>query len=319
MAGLLDGVNQRTQLVGKNRLELLLFRIGVRQRFAINVFKVREVIPCPPLKRVPEAHPHVVGIGNMRGQTIPVIDLARALGYRGIENIEDGFVIITEFNRYVQGFLVTEVDRIINCNWEEILPPPKGTERGSYMTAVTRFEDELIEIVDVERILEEVVGSQKDVSEDIRESVDMERPVLRRVLVADDSMVARNQVKRALEQVGIESVLVRDGREALNQLKQWADEDRLQDEISLVISDIEMPEMDGYTLTSEIRKDPRLADLYVILHSSLSGVFNNAMVEKVGADHFLPKFKADELAQAVLDRVQSQVTHSHPETEGAQP
>ncbi|HHH46017.1 MAG TPA: purine-binding chemotaxis protein CheW, partial [Thiotrichales bacterium] len=147
MAGLLDGVNQRTQLVGKNRLELLLFRIGVRQRFAINVFKVREVIPCPPLKRVPEAHPHVVGIGNMRGQTIPVIDLARALGYRGIENIEDGFVIITEFNRYVQGFLVTEVDRIINCNWEEIMPPPKGTERGSYMTAVTRFEDELIEIV----------------------------------------------------------------------------------------------------------------------------------------------------------------------------
>lgn len=309
MAGILDGVNQRTQLVGKNRLELLLFRLGVRQRYAINVFKVREVIPCPKLKRLPDSHPNVVGIGNMRGQTIPVIDLSSALGYPPIRDLDTAFVIITEFNRYVQGFLVTEVDRILNCNWEEIMPPPKGTERGSYLTAITNVEGELIEIVDVEKVLEEVVGSVKDVSDEIKEKVSTESNILRRVLVADDSLVARNQVKRALGQVDIDCVLVNDGREALDQLKAWAKEGRLYDEISLVISDIEMPEMDGYTLASEIRNDPDLKDLYVIMHSSLSGVFNTAMVEKVGADEFLPKFKADELAMAVMDKLQSHATH----------
>ena len=310
MSGLLDGVNQRTQLVGKNRLELLLFKVGgTGQRFAINVFKVREVIPCPPLKRVPDAHRNVVGIGNMRGQTIPVIDLASALGYRANQDIENGFVIITEFNRNVQGLLVSEVDRILNRNWEEILPPPKGAERGSYMTAITDFEGELIEIVDVEKVLEEVIGSIKDVSEEVKEHVKEGGEELRRVLVADDSLVARNQVKRALDQVGIECVLVRDGKEALDQLKKWAEEGTLHDQISLLISDIEMPEMDGYTLVAEIRNNPELKDLYVIMHSSLSGVFNNAMVEKVGADQFLPKFKADDLAKAVLDKIQEHATH----------
>jgi two-component system chemotaxis response regulator CheV len=309
MAGLLDGVNQRTQLVGKNRLELLLFRLSVRQRYAINVFKVREVIPCPKLKRLPDSHPNVVGIGNMRGKTIPVIDLASALGYPPITDLDSAFVIITEFNRYVQGFLVTEVDRILNCNWEEIMPPPKGAQRGSYLTAITNVDGELIEIVDVEKVLEEVVGSVKDVSEDIKEQVSTESDVLRKVLVADDSLVARNQVKRALSQVDIECVLAKDGRDALQQLQAWAEAGTLHDEISLIISDIEMPEMDGYTLVAEIRNDPRLKDLYVIMHSSLSGVFNNAMVEKVGADEFLPKFKADELAQAVLDKIQSHAVH----------
>jgi two-component system chemotaxis response regulator CheV len=245
----------------------------------------------------------------MRGQTIPVIDLSAALGYPPVTNLDSAFVIITEFNRHVQGFLVTEVDRILNCNWEEIMPPPKGAERGSYLTAITNVDGELIEIVDVEKVLEEVVGSVKDVSDEIKDQVSSDSNILRRVLVADDSMVARNQVKRALGQVNIDCVLVNDGREALDQLKAWAKEGRLYDEISLVISDIEMPEMDGYTLASEIRNDPDLKDLYLVMHSSLSGVFNNAMVEKVGADEFLPKFKADELAQAVLDKLQSHATH----------
>ncbi len=311
MAGVLDGVNQRTQLVGKNRLELLLFKIHntVNQRYALNVFKVREVIPCPPLKRLPDSHPNVVGIGSMRGQTIPVIDLSAALGYAPITDIDNAFVIITEFNRYVQGFMVTAVDRIVNRNWEEVLPPPKGAERGSYLTAITNIDDELIEIVDVEKVLAEVVGFERDVSNDIREEVNQEAGVLRRIMVADDSMVARNQVKRALGQVEIETVLVNDGKEALEQLKEWAEAGTLHDEISMLLTDIEMPEMDGYTLVSEIRANPALKDLYVIMHSSLSGVFNNAMVEKVGADQFLPKFKADELAKTVLDKIQSHAVH----------
>ena len=118
----------------------------------------------------------------------------------------------------------------------------------------------------------------------------------------DDSSVARNQVKRVLEKMGIECTLGKDGQDGLEILTRWADEGTpINEKIAMVISDIEMPRMDGYTLTTEIRKDPRLQGLFVILHTSLSGVFNNSMVQKVGADHFIPKFKPNELAHTVMN------------------
>ncbi len=305
MSGVLEGVNQRTQLVGKNRLELLLFGLGGRQRFGINVFKVREVIPCPALTRHPSAHHVIRGIANIRGQTVPVIDLSMALGRRPIENAAESFVILSEFNRTVQGFMVSMVERIVNMNWEEILPPPKGMQAQSYMTAVSKVDNELVEIIDVEKVMAEVIGVNREVSADITESVENDNAAVRRILVADDSMVARNQVKRALQQIGIEAVLVNDGKEALDQLLAWADAGPVSEQIDMLISDIEMPEMDGYTLTTNIRRDPRLQDLTVMLHSSLSGVFNNAMVEKVGADQFIAKFQPDLLAGAVLKQLKN--------------
>ena len=105
-----------------------------------------------------------------------------------------------------------------------------------------------------------------------------------------------------LEKVGIECLVANDGQEGLEVLKSLvADGNALKEQIGMVISDIEMPRMDGYTLTTEIRKDPRLEQIYVLLHTSLSGVFNNSMVEKVGANHFIPKFKPNELANSVLN------------------
>lgn len=304
MSTILDGVNQRTQLVGKNRLELLLFRLGTPQRFGINVFKVREVIPCPGLTRHPNAHHVVRGIANIRGKTVPVIDLAMGLGLPPIADPMAHFVILTEFNRKVQGFLVSGVERIVNMNWEEILPPPKGMEKHGYMTAVTKVEDELVEIVDVEQVMAEVLGSKEEVSATITDGADqIESGALCRVMVADDSMVARKQVQRAMEQIGVECVMACDGRDALNQLCKWAEDGNVSDHIDMLISDIEMPEMDGYTLTTEIRKNPQLKSLKVMLHSSLSGVFNEAMVDKAGADYWLPKFHADDLAKNVLDKI----------------
>jgi two-component system chemotaxis response regulator CheV len=305
MAGVLEGVNRRTQLVGQNRLELLLFRLGGTQPFAINVFKVREVIPCPRLQRMPNSHPVVCGIANLRGKTVSVIDLAMAIGRRA-QDLKDAFIIVTEFNRNIQGFLVSSVERIVNMNWEAILPPPKGTDKGSYLTAVTNVDGQLVEIVDVEKVLEMVIGSHTDVSDSVTSGVDHSKGRVRRVLVADDSSVARKQVQRALEQIGVESVLVIDGKQALKQLREWADQGVLDEQISMIISDIEMPEMDGYTLTAEIRRDPRLGKLHILLHSSLSGGFNQAMIEKVGANAFLPKFKPDELAAAVIAYIQSE-------------
>ena len=299
MASILDSVNQRTQLVGQNRLELLLFRLNGRQRFGINVFKVREVLQCPPLTVMPKLNSCIRGVAHIRGQTISVIDLSMAVGKRPIEDLSKCFIIISEYNRSIQGFLVHSVERIINMNWESILPPPKGAGRINYMTAVTEVDGELVEILDVERILNEISPVSTEVSKELVES-SVEHPTLGRpVLVADDSSVARKQVQRALEAIGVECVLAKDGREALNMLLEMAKNGPIHDQIALVISDIEMPEMDGYTFTAEIRNNPNLKDLHVILHTSLSGVFNQAMVQKVGANNFIAKFQPDELAKAV--------------------
>ncbi len=301
MASILDSVNQLTQLVGQNRLELLLFRLNGRQRFGINVFKVREVLQCPNLTVMPKLHPYVRGVAHIRGHTISVIDLSMATGGRPIADISKCFIIIAEYNRSVQGFLVSNVERIININWESILPPPKGAGRYNYMTAVTEVDGELVEILDVEKILDEISPINTEVSKSLVEESAQRDPHKRPVLVADDSSVARKQVERALNAIGVSGILAKDGKEALDMLNDMAKKGPIAEQIALVISDIEMPEMDGYTLTAEIRNNPALKGLHIILHTSLSGVFNQAMVQKVGANNFIAKFHPDELAKAVQD------------------
>ncbi|MDF5091719.1 chemotaxis protein CheV [Vibrio parahaemolyticus] len=302
MTGILDSVNQRTQLVGQNRLELLTFRLMGRQRYGINVFKVKEVLQCPKLTSMPNLHPLVKGIAHIRGHTVSVIDLSLAIGGRPTTDIDKCFVVIAEFNRTIQAFLVSSVERIINMHWEAILLPPDGAGKAHYLTAVTNIDNELVEILDVEKILAEIAPVDETMDSTIGEEIaqaEQEKPIVRRILIADDSTVARKQVERAITSIGFEVVSVKDGKEAYNKLLEMAQEGSIYDQISLVISDIEMPEMDGYTLTAEIRRNADLKDLYVILHSSLSGVFNQAMVERVGANTFIAKFNPDELGNAV--------------------
>jgi two-component system chemotaxis response regulator CheV len=300
MSGILDSVNQRTQLVGQNRLELLLFRLNGRQRFGISVFKVREVLQCPPLTAMPKLNPLVRGVAHIRGQTISVIDLSMATRGRKIEDLSNAFIVIAEYNRSVQGFLVGAVERIINTNWDAIMPPPQGTGRASYLTAVTEVENELIEILDVEKILNEISPLNAEVSSEVAEGLTTEGQENKIIFIADDSAVARNQVKKALTSLGLEIELAKNGLEALNRLKEIAEEyGDVTNRVGVLVSDIEMPEMDGYTLTAEIKNTPELQKLHVVLHTSLSGVFNQAMVQKVGADDFIAKFHPDELATAV--------------------
>lgn len=300
MSNILDSVNQRTQLVGQNRLELLLFRLNSKQRFGINVFKVREVLQCPKLTRMPKLNSLVRGVAHIRGKTISVIDLSMATGGKRIENLDNSFIIISEYNRSIQGFLVGSVERIVNTNWDSILPPPKGSGAASYLTAVTEIEDELIEILDVEKILNEISPLSTDVSESVKEGLSTVGNENKMIFIADDSSVARNQVKKALSNIGLEIEMAKNGKEALDRLKEIAAETGdINDKVAVLVSDIEMPEMDGYTLTAEIRNDPTLANLKIVLHTSLSGVFNQAMVEKVGADDFIAKFQPDELATSV--------------------
>ena len=300
MAGILDSVNQRTQLVGQNRLELLLFRLVGPQRFGINVFKVREVMPCPRLTSLPKQDKYIKGVAHIRGQTISVIDLSKATGGPEIIPDENSFVVIAEYNRSVQGFLVAAVERIVTLSWKDVMPPPEGAGKSSYLTAVTEIDKQMVSILDVEKILNEISPISTELSEDVIDNSVGDSIGERVIMIADDSTVARNQVKRALEPLGLNMVLAKNGQDALDQLKVMAEDcNCITEKVALLISDIEMPEMDGYTLTAEIKSNEQLRKMPVILHTSLSGVFNNAMVEKVGAEDFIPKFHPDELATAV--------------------
>lgn len=306
--GLLDSIDRSTQLAGFNRLALLLFRLDARQFFGINVLKVQEVLSRPPLTRMPSSHPCVAGVADIRGHVVPIIDMRQAIGMPPDDDAQH--IIVTEYNRSVQGFLVHAVERIIHVDVTTVQPPPRNSLDEGYLTAITRFNDEMVEIIDVERILVEVVGSQPPLSERLirGEKIDTGG---RRVLVADDSRVARSQIEKVLNQLGIECVLVNDGREALRYLQGLAEQHgEMTDKLLMVISDVEMPDMDGYTLTTEIRRDTRLRNLYVMLHTSLSGIFNNTMVKKVGADRFIPKFSADDLAEGVLEHLEEVLAHN---------
>lgn len=298
---LLDRIDQRIRLAGHNRVALLLFRLGGRQVFGVNVFKVQEVLQRPPLFTLPQLPPGFLGAADIRGRSVPVLDLAKAIGQP--TDVPANYLVVTEFNRSVQGFLVASVDRIVNIAVEDIQPPPEllGGETH-YLVGVTRYHDELIQLIDVESVLAEALPARPTGSSDVALS-----PVLgkgREVLVVDDSRVARNQIRSVLEQLGLSSTLLSDGRQALDHLRQIAASGiRPSQRYAMVISDIEMPSMDGYTLTTEIRRDPQLNDLYILLHTSLSGVFNQSMVEQVGADDFVPKYSQAELGERIMARL----------------
>jgi two-component system chemotaxis response regulator CheV len=304
MAGILDSVNQRTQLVGANRLEILMFRLAGRQLFAINVFKVQEVLQLPKLTLMPQRHPYVCGVVNLRGHTLPVIDLSQAIGMRAQVPTETSTIIVTEYNRSVQAFLVGGVERILNLNWEAVLPPPGGAGRQHYLTAITKVDDQIVEVIDVEKVLSEISPMSSKISPDKLADPLLEKARGREVLLVDDSRVAMNQLKDTMAQLDIHTHSAGDGLKALTLLQKWADEGiNVPEKLLMVITDAEMPEMDGYRLTTEIRNDSRLKDLYVVMHTSLSGSFNEAMVKKVGCNDFLSKFQPDKLVEMIHQRL----------------
>ncbi len=216
MSGVLNTVDQRTNLVGENRLELLLFSLNSRQIFAINVFKVKEVIKLPPLTKMPGSHYHITGVASLRGESVPVIDLRSAIGFppSTLESPEEN-LIITEYNRSTQGFLVGQVRNIVNTAWTEIQPPPTSAGRANYLTAITQIkegdEKQIVEIIDVEKVLAEIIDYDVSISEGVLDEELASEMVGRTILIVDDSSTARAQVKGTLSQLGlniIECVMV---------------------------------------------------------------------------------------------------------------
>ena len=277
-----------------------MFRLGGKQRFGINVLKTQEVIPCPALTQVPQSHPTVLGIAHLRDISLSIIDLSAAIGNRRLPSNDNNLAIIAEFNRRIQGFLVSGIDRIVVKKWSDVLPPPKGTTSKSYISGIIEIEDDLVEILDIERILVEVLGIDPDLKS--IEGLDSSDHISdgQTVLIVDDSTVALKQTSRTLDEVNIPYITAGDGREALDLLNKLLSENsNITDAIPMVISDIEMPEMDGYTLVENIRKTPAMSDLYILLHTSLNGSINVETAKNKGANDILEKFVPEELVTAV--------------------
>ncbi|HMV03985.1 MAG TPA: chemotaxis protein [Accumulibacter sp.] len=312
MSELLKNIDARTKLAGTNKLEILLFSLGTdtrtgrRETFGINVFKVREVMRTPPITAAPEMPASVVGMVSLRGVLVPVVDLAR---YAGVEcEVARGIMIVTEYAGHTQGFLVEAVDTILRLDWSQMRVPPAMllAEMGGLVTAVTELADgRLVMMMDVEKILSETTSYDDEIV--YRNIKPLEHPELT-VFFADDSSVARRQIERTLQAMGVKYVATINGREAWDELEKMAayatsSGQQVADLVSLVLTDIEMPEMDGYILTKKIKSDPRFADVPVIMHSSLSGMSNQQLGKSVGVDEYVPKFEPQRLSETLTRRL----------------
>ncbi|NMH66011.1 chemotaxis protein [Shewanella salipaludis] len=278
---------------------LLLFKLSQTQLFALGTLKIRELVPFTPLSQIPQSHPNILGAATIRGTTIPVVDMAAAVGYRPVSDAElaKSFIIITDCQRMVIGFLVRAIDKIIECNWRDIEAPSSNLGKEAFLTGVTRFEDQLVQLLDVELLLSKVFPDSPGAKRAALTDVQRERLKPLNILLVDDSKVARKQLADALDALNIPYRVTADGKEALTIMEQAAADKR---PIDLLVSDIEMPGLDGYELAFEVKDNPKLAAAYIILHTSLSSEISVSQAHQVGANEALTKFDANELIQAML-------------------
>ncbi|NML28301.1 chemotaxis protein [Zoogloea dura] len=315
MSELLKNIDARTRLAGTNKLEILLFTLGLdprtgrRETFGINVFKVREVMRTPPITAAPEMPSSVEGMVSLRGVLVPVVDLAKYAGM-GSDSPRD-IMIVTEYNGHTQGFLVEAVDTILRLDWSQMRVPPDmlTANLGGLVTAVTELPGpKLVMLLDVEKVLSETTRYDDEFLFKGIEPITVEEPLT--VYFADDSSVARKQIERTLDVLGVRYVGTVNGRAAWDELEKLASYAmssgrKVKDLVSLILTDVEMPEMDGYILTKKIKSDPRFEGIPVIMHSSLSGMSNQQLGRSVGVDEYVAKFEPQRLAE-VLRRLITQ-------------
>jgi two-component system chemotaxis response regulator CheV len=305
-------IDERTKLAGNNKFELLLFRLGEapgsgqRELFGINVFKVREVLVMPPVTELANAHEHLMGVANIRGQIIPVINLPAVLGCQPNKGLS--ILMVTEFGRTVQAFAVEDVREIVRLEWDQVLPA-EASHAGAMITGIARLDGaiantRLAQVLDVEQILRNVMPvTQEELSKEVVGPL-LQLPAGSAILVADDSAVARSVIELGLNAMGASFIMTKTGKEAWERLQLIADEAKAEgktarDKIAVVLTDLEMPEMDGFTLTRLIKQDVRFKNMPVVIHSSLTGTTNENHVKSVGADAYVGKFAPRELADTI--------------------
>jgi two-component system, chemotaxis family, chemotaxis protein CheV len=296
---ILDSVDARTRLAGSNTMELLLFSLGTKEIFGINVFKVREITRTPGITRAPNLPHAVEGVVSLRGSIIPVISISKVIGV-GARECTNQTMMVTEFSRHVQGFLVNGVDRIVRVEWNRVRSPdPMIAGDQGNITAITELPGgQLVSILDVEQVLAKVYG-ESEVPE-----LEPAAPSDASMFFVDDSAVARKEIVKVLDQLQVNHQHASNGREAWDRLQAMANRAQAEGEslarrLQLILTDAEMPEMDGYVLTRNIKNDMRFRDIPVVMHSSLSSEANRSMGKSVGVDAYVAKFEPRVLADTL--------------------
>lgn len=306
---MLDAVDARTRLAGSNKMEILLFSLGTGETFGINVFKVREITHTPEITQAPNLPPGVEGVISLRGSIIPVISLGRFVNAHAPAS-EYPTMMVTEFNRRTQGFLLRDVDHIVRVDWDKVRAPDSMVSGGQgIITAITQLPDgRLISILDVEQVIASVFGEQA-----IPEIAPADAPGAA-VFFVDDSTVARKEIAQVLDRLGVQHHHAKNGFEAWERLQNLATRAQsegvpLRQRLQMILTDAEMPEMDGYVLTRHIKDDSRFKDIPVVMHSSLSSEANKAMGKRVGADAYVAKFDPVVLADTLRAWLGAKAAH----------
>jgi two-component system chemotaxis response regulator CheV len=305
-------IEERTRLAGNNKFELLLFNLGEspgsgqRELFGINVFKVREVLVMPAVTELANAHEHLMGVANIRGQIIPVINLPAVAGCAPKKGLN--ILMVTEFGRTVQAFAVEDVREIVRLDWDQVLPA-ESSHAGAAISGIARLDGatadtRLAQVLDVEQILKTVMPVT---TEEINREVvgpELVLPPGSVILAVDDSSVARSVIELGLKAMGVHYIMTKTGKEAWERLQSISDDaiaagQCAADRVAVVLTDLEMPEMDGFTLTRLIKQDPRFKMIPVVIHSSLTGTTNENHVKTVGANAYVAKFAPRELAATI--------------------
>jgi two-component system, chemotaxis family, chemotaxis protein CheV len=284
-------------------LSLLLFTLRSGKLMAINLLKVSEIIPCPPLTKLPESHPHVKGIAILRGASLSVIDLSRALGEMPLQDPDGGCLIVTDVSRSKQGLHVQAVSKIVHCLTTDIRPPPYGSGGNrAFITGVTQVEGGLVQVLDIEKVIHGIAPAPVEAAPTDLTMEEAEVLGNARILVVDDSQVALQQSVHTLRNLGLTCHTARSAKEAIDVLLELQG---TAEQINVVVSDIEMSEMDGYALTRTLRETPDFKDLYVLLHTSLDSAMNSEKARLAGADSVLTKFSSPELTKCLVVAAQT--------------
>ncbi|MGG7604919.1 chemotaxis protein [Massilia sp. BKSP1R2A-1] len=303
-------VDERSNLTGTNKFELLLFRLGGDENgernelFGINVFKIREIVAMPEITAVAGSMPHVLGVVNLRGQIIQVLDLPAIAGVKPKTGLN--IMLVTEFARTTQAFAVESVEEIVRLDWSQVMSAERTAASGM-VTSIARLPEvdgepgRLAQVLDVETILRDM---NPDSGPEINQQTVGAKIHIKPgsvILAADDSVVARALIEDGLNAMGLPFVMTKSGKECWDQLNSIAhaaeaEGKTVHDKVALVLTDLEMPEMDGFTLTRNIKKTGRFSGIPVVIHSSLSGTTNEEHVKNVQADAYVAKFSAEDLA-----------------------
>ena len=306
-------IDERTNLTGTNKFELLLFRLGQDEAlgkselFGINVFKIREIVAMPNITPIAGSTPHSLGVVNLRGQIIPVLDLPSIVGCKPQTGLN--IMLVTEYARTTQAFAVESVEDIVRLDWKQVLSAESSGTGGKLVTSIARLDgntdgSRLAQVLDVEAILQMVSPSDTHQVDPAKVGPRLKLKPGSIILAADDSFVARTLIEQELQALHAPYEMTKSGKEAwdrLNAIARSAEAEgkSVTDRVALVLTDLEMPEMDGFTLTRNIKQDPRLKHIPVVIHSSLSGSANEDHVRSVGADGYVAKFVAEDLAETM--------------------